>query len=204
MKSRKLLNAQTIGLAGTIAGGLLLSLPVLASAASYPLNPCPGIYYEEPFSSTRIVPQGCPPNAATQEMLEQGELSEQRYDPSAAYSTNPDPQVQPSEQGVVAVVEPVAGEVSVKLQNNTNAAITYQAVGYTERQLLAGRETTTLRNLPTPVTIRLARPDGGLIDAIPVTSTQAGLLEVALDETVFPGSYDRSIRVQSNGQVLLN
>lgn len=60
MKSHKLLNAQTIGLAGTIAGGLFLSLPVLASAASYSLNPCPGIYYEEPFSSTRIVPQGCP------------------------------------------------------------------------------------------------------------------------------------------------
>lgn len=200
MKSRKLLNAQTLGLAGTVVGGLLLSLPTPASAASYPLNPCPEIYYEEPFSSTRIVAQGCPPNAATQEMIEQGELSEQRYDPS----TNPDPQVQLSEQGVVAVVEPVAGEVSVKLQNNTNAAITYQAVGYTERQLLAGRETTTLRNLPTPVTIRMVRQDGGLIDAIPVTSTQAGLLEVALDETVFPGSYDRSIRVQSDGQVLLN
>lgn len=204
MKPHKLLNAQTIGLAGTLAGGLLLSLPTTASAQSYSLNPCPGIYYEEPFSSTRVVPQGCPPNAATLELIEQGEFSEQRYNLSAPYSANPAPQMQSSEQGIVAVVEPVAGEVNVRLLNNTNAVITYQAVGYTERQVLPGQETTTLQNLPTPVTIRMVRQDGGLIDAIPITSTQTGLLEVALNETASVGTYDRSIRVQNNGQVLLN
>ncbi len=40
--------------------------PVSVSTATSPyLNPCPGIYYEEPFNSTRIVPQGCPANSAT-------------------------------------------------------------------------------------------------------------------------------------------
>jgi hypothetical protein len=63
-----------------IASGICLTLPLFSaglavaqgtrmqspSSQSPSINPCPQVYYEEPYNSTRIVPQGCPPNAATQ------------------------------------------------------------------------------------------------------------------------------------------
>ncbi len=54
-----------------VLGGAAASLktPVMAMPAetivSNSLNPCPGIYYEEPHNQLHIVPDGCPPNLAT-------------------------------------------------------------------------------------------------------------------------------------------
>ncbi|AFZ30652.1 hypothetical protein Glo7428_2124 [Gloeocapsa sp. PCC 7428] len=59
-----------VGIWGSIFGGLLIGIPAIplaASAQSSVLNPCPRIYYEEPFNSRNFVPQGCPPNAFTQQ-----------------------------------------------------------------------------------------------------------------------------------------
>lgn len=94
---------QKMGLAGVV-GGLFLGLPLISASVfaapnsansltaqggysspgqsqtspteAFPsLNPCPSIYYEEPFNSTRIVPTGCPANAAT--LDQQGQTSGQ-------------------------------------------------------------------------------------------------------------------------------
>lgn len=67
----------SLKLAGTILGGLILSLPAITHTAiaqqSTPgINPCPRIFYEEPHNSRVMVPQGCPPNAFTQRMGMQG------------------------------------------------------------------------------------------------------------------------------------
>ncbi|MDZ7962428.1 MAG: hypothetical protein RMY34_31945 [Aulosira sp. DedQUE10] len=67
-----------------ICGGLLMSVPVFAqtpipvtpqpSSANGKVNPCPRIFYEEPHNSRVLVPQGCPPNALTQQVQSQGTL----------------------------------------------------------------------------------------------------------------------------------
>lgn len=66
-------------LLGSICGGLLMSLPAfphtaLAQQLNPKVNPCPSIFYEEPHNNRVLVPQGCPPNALTQRMTQQGLL----------------------------------------------------------------------------------------------------------------------------------
>ncbi|MBD2354049.1 hypothetical protein H6G41_05335 [Tolypothrix sp. FACHB-123] len=67
-----------------LCGGVLMSMPALAqtpvpvtpqpSSPSGKVNPCPRIFYEEPHNSRVVVPQGCPPNALTQQLQSQGTL----------------------------------------------------------------------------------------------------------------------------------
>lgn len=67
-----------------LCGGVLMSMPALAqtpipvtpqpSSPSGKVNPCPRIFYEEPHNSRVVVPQGCPPNALTQQLESQGTL----------------------------------------------------------------------------------------------------------------------------------
>lgn len=66
---------------GTICGGLVISLPlglqaisqtVSAQQSTSVLNPCPRIYYEEPYNTRLNSPQNCPPNAYTLRQLNQG------------------------------------------------------------------------------------------------------------------------------------
>jgi len=67
-----------------ICGGLLMSMPAFAqtpipvtpqpSSTNGKVNPCPSIFYEEPHNSRVLVPQGCPPNALTQQVQSQGAL----------------------------------------------------------------------------------------------------------------------------------
>lgn len=66
-------------LLGSICGGLLISLPAFTHTAvaqqlNPKVNPCPSIFYEEPHNNRVLVPQGCPPNALTQRMTQQGLL----------------------------------------------------------------------------------------------------------------------------------
>ncbi|MBD2662899.1 hypothetical protein B6N60_00415 [Richelia sinica FACHB-800] len=81
---------QYVQILGTICGGLLMGLPainqVMAQQTTPKVNPCPRIFYEEPHNNRVLVPRGCPPNALTQRLLEQGLL------PSAA---NPSAQQTP-------------------------------------------------------------------------------------------------------------
>ncbi|BBD59177.1 hypothetical protein NIES2109_19590 [Nostoc sp. HK-01] len=70
-----------------VCGGLLISVPAISQTAvaqqptsvtpqqsTAKINPCPSIFYEEPHNSRVIVPQGCPPNALTQRLANQGLL----------------------------------------------------------------------------------------------------------------------------------
>jgi hypothetical protein len=107
----------------------------------------------------------------------------------------------------VATINPTEGTVDVLLKNNTNAAIDYQAIGYTENQTLKGGEEHTLRNLPVPVVIRSARQDDGFIKVLPINNTnEAGKLEVTLNED--PEFYDDNnvgvLRIEEDGQVYVN
>jgi hypothetical protein len=104
----------------------------------------------------------------------------------------------------VATINPTEGTVDVLLKNNTNAAIDYQAIGYTENQTLKGGEEHTLRNLPVPVVIRSARQDDGFIKVLPITNNnETGKLEVTLNED--PEFYDDNnlgvLLIEEDGQV---
>jgi uncharacterized protein YsxB (DUF464 family) len=105
---------------------------------------------------------------------------------------------------VVANVMPMNGMVSVKLKNNTNAIVSYEAVGHTQRRFLPGGEEVVLQNLPTPVTITMVRQDEGLLEVMPVSASEQGLLEVGLDEETTLDSNQGVLRIQRDGQVFLN
>ena len=107
----------------------------------------------------------------------------------------------------VATVIPTEETINVKLVNGTNAAIDYQAVGYTENQTLEGGEKHTMINLPVPVVIRTARQDDGFIKILPLTDEDKdGVLEVTLDED--PDFYDDEnlgvLRIEDDGSVYVN
>jgi hypothetical protein len=62
---------------GFICGSLIITLPIIGQKASAQqrvsaLNPCPGIYYEEPYNNLMVTPQNCPPNAFSLRQLNQG------------------------------------------------------------------------------------------------------------------------------------
>ena len=93
------------------------------------------------------------------------------------------------------------GEIAVVLKNNTNAAIDYQAIGFTENQTLEGGEEHTMQGLPVPVVIRAARQDDGFVTTEP-TINEDGVLEVTLDE-----ASDRNIgvvRIEKDGGVYID
>lgn len=107
----------------------------------------------------------------------------------------------------VAVVTPTDETINVKLINGTNAAIDYQAIGYTENQTLEGGEKHTMINLPVPVVIRSARQDDGFIKILPLSDeSKDGVLEVTLEED--PDFYDDDnlgvIRIEEDGSVYVN
>ena len=107
----------------------------------------------------------------------------------------------------VAVVMPKEGTIDVMLENDTNALIDYQAMGYTENQTLEGGEKHTMVNLPVPVVIRTARQDDGFVKILPITDSEGSeTLKVTLDED--PDFYDDDnlgvIRIEADGGVFVN
>jgi len=211
MQNLNQLSRKKAGLLGTIFGSLLIGLPAIplaATAQSSVLNPCPRIFYEEPHNNRVLVPQGCPPNAATLRFRGQGQVG----------GVQPNILVQPdglpvnrqpipfpeSRQNPIAYVQPMAGKVSVRLNNDTNTRVTYQAIGYTQQRFLSGGEEAFLQNLPTPVTITFTREDNGLVKVIPIRAAEAGTLAVTLDEEPRLDDNQGVLRIQSDGQVFLN
>ncbi|OWY67920.1 hypothetical protein B7486_29180 [cyanobacterium TDX16] len=208
------------GIVGTVFGSLLIgipAIPLVASAqGSQVLNPCPKIYYEEPFNSTRLAPEGCPPNAATRIVQGQGTPEAARpsatsadpyYSPGLRDQTNPPvtPPLPANRSQAVAKVMPMDGNVEVRVKNNTNAIVTYEAVGHTQRRVLQGGEQTVLRNLPVPVTVTFVRQDDGFVQVMPMSASKDGMLEVALDEDANPRDRNQGVlRIQKDGQVFLN
>ena len=196
---------KTAALVRAICGSLLIGLPAIPLAASAipasRVNPCPGIYYEEPFNSTHLAPQECPPNAAVRQFGVQGLTPNQTLPPAPTSITPPLPEVR---SNAIATVTPMDGKVDVKLKNNTNAFVSYQAVGHTGRRFLIAGEEIVLQNLPTPVTITTVRQDKGLLDVIPVSNSQPGMLEISLNESRNLDDNLGVLRIQRDGQVFLN
>lgn len=187
-----------------LVGGVVLGLPTIAlttaGALAQTRNPCPRIYYETPFDTTRAVPAGCPANAATRPPH-----------PSAAPRRNPTlqsgsapvaPPLPEAVQDTIAVVTPVAGAVDVRLRNDTTTSIAYQVIGNTEQRTLGGGQDVLLRGLPVPMTLTLVRPDGGFVRVTPLASEGTGVLSLLLSGTGDLGENIRTLNIQPNGQVL--
>lgn len=104
----------------------------------------------------------------------------------------------------IATVTLIGGKVSVKLKNTTNTAITYEAIEYTERRTLAAKKEVVLKDLPTPVTLTLVRPDNGFIQIAAKSATNSGLLEVSLSEGRTLNDQQSAIRIQQSGKVFVN
>ena len=101
----------------------------------------------------------------------------------------------------VVTIPEAEEEIAVILKNNTNAAIDYQAMGFTENQTLEGGKEHTLQGLPVPVVIRAARQDDGFVNSEP-TINEDGVLEVVLNE-----ADERNlgvVRIEEDGSVYLD
>jgi hypothetical protein len=198
---------------GAILGGLVVSVPITlltaTSALAFPLNPCPAIYYEEPFNTTHAVPAGCPPNAATQRLIQEGRVAPSPTPaptapiPGATFPATPDatPPLPETVRPLITTVTPTAGQVSVQLVNETGTIVTYQAIGFTEQRVLQAGESITLRGLETPVTMTMVRNDGGFIRVMPMAASEAGLLSISLNRAADLGQNQRTLNIQPSGQV---
>lgn len=247
----RILNLKNSGLITGVCGGLVLGVPMISSialAAPNPrLNPCPRIYYEEPYNRRLIVPQNCPPNAITQLVRQNSgtfpgraggigsdlpgrNLTPNRIVPApttpatvgqrptifneAPYNRNPPgtattlpvkPPLPEQRSQPVANVVPTNGTINVRLKNNTNAVVTYEAIQYTQRRTLAPGEETVLQNVPVPVTVTFVRQDNGFVEAAPIATPERGVLSLQLDEDATPLDANQGVvRVQRDGQVFLN
>ncbi|KJH70981.1 hypothetical protein [Aliterella atlantica] len=190
MQKLQLLNRRNIGTIGAICGSLLISIPISSIAQTTPsraLNPTPSIFKEPPYNR----------NSTPQ--------------PSAITPTSPIQQnypVQPplpeQQQKAIAIVTPVGGKVDVRLKNNTNAVIAYEAIEYTNRRVLPAKGEIVLRGLPAPVTITLVRQDNGFIQIIPASSSSSGMLDISLSEAPSLNEQQGTIRIQQNGNVFVN
>ncbi len=169
-------------------------------------NPCPKIYYEEPYNNKILVPAGCTPNAATTRWKKTGQAVDQSIN-----VVNPDTSVKPIQPPIpenranaIATIKPMMGKVSVMLKNDTNARISYQAVTHTQVRYLEGGEEVTLRDIPTPVTITMVREDKGLLRVMPMSTQEDGMLTITLDEKTKFDNNQGVLRIQEDGQVFLN
>lgn len=204
---------KNIGTLKRIFSGLAIAIPLLPlTAFAIPKrpnpnrNPCPKIYYEEPYNNKILVPAGCTPNAATQRWKKTGQAVDQSLN-VVSPDTNVEPIQPPIPQNradAIATIKPMMGKVSVMLKNDTNARISYQAVTHTQVRYLEGGEEVVLRDIPTPVTITMVREDKGLLRVMPMSDEQDGMLTVTLDEKNTFDNNQGVLRIQSDGDVFLN
>ncbi len=101
-----------------------------------------------------------------------------------------------------ARITPTGGMVTVKLVNNTNTTITYQAIGDTEERSLDARSSVTLQNLKTPTSVTFYRGDRGFLVVRPkVTGSTLQLTMSASDDL----SVDKTfMEIKETGEVYLN
>lgn len=209
------------GLLGIVGGSLLAGFSVFAPNASAQVNPCPGIYYEEPFNSYVSSPEGCPPNARaqTQQGLSpavpgQGGTYPSQDDVMLGTGSNPtigQPNMQnyPYEQdwtttaSPIARVEPTNGTVNIQLMNATNIPIYYEVTGETGRRIISAQDEAYLQNISLPATITAVRTDDGLLQVIAERNAE-GVLELSLEEDPTFDDTQGVIRIQSDGQVFVN
>lgn len=200
-----------LAVVGTLVGSTLVSFTAISSsmkAGAQSLNPCPRIYYEEPFNSNRQVPQGCPANAATQQSTQPEAQSPMALPNRTVPFGGATPIQPPLPENRASAVTTVAlrdGSFDVMVTNNTNTLVTYEVIGHTQRRYLQGGETVNLQNIPAPSTITFVRQDDGFVKVTPVSTTEPGLLSVSLNEDTSPSDNNGgTLRIQDTGQVYLN
>lgn len=181
--------------------GSLTGIAVFSSisTAATGVNPCPSIYYEEPYDRLLVVPQGCPPNKTIPKLVNQ-QTGMQTF-PSVKPVMPDEPLLPEDQQPVLATIVPQMGKVSVFLKNATDAPITYQVLGNTEERTLAARAEIMLKDLPVPATLTFLRSDGGLVKAVPIANSESGVLDLTLDESMGLSDSQTTVRVQSSGKV---
>ena len=196
-----------------LLSGLAVLIPFLPLAAfaipkrpNPKRNPCPKIYYEEPYNNKILVPSGCTPNAATARWKKTGQAVDQSINiVSPDTSVKPiQPPIPENRANAIATIKPMMGKVSIMLKNDTNARISYQAVTHTQVRYLEGGEEVTLRDIPTPITITMVREDKGLLRVMPMSTEEDGMLTVTLDEETKFDNNQGVLRIQEDGQVFLN
>lgn len=201
-------SARTIGvLAGSLTAGFMVVAPVGAQQMTAPtaqnqlsqtrqpsqdpfeVNPyqdsdvgvCPGIYYEEPFSSYVLPPAGCPAN----DLGAIAPSTEFEGNP-AVPDTIPVPEVL---QDPIATITPEDGMISLRLVNETNVPISYVIVGTTGDRTLGAGEDVTLSGVPIPVQMTWHRSDDGFVTIEPMVMEDQNLVELTMNEAL---SYDQS------------
>lgn len=160
-----------------ILGGLLAGLPLLATVEVKADD-----HLEMPSSETEEAPMSDPMQSPVYNSTDGGADGEP-----------------------VTTIDPSQGTIAVMMKNETNAAIDYQAIGYTENQTLEAGEEHTMTELPVPVVIRSARQDDGFIKILPLTE-EDGMLVVTLEED--PEFYDDEnlgvLSIEEDGSVYVN
>lgn len=191
---------QKLRLIGAIGGSLMagaLLIPERVAAQTGAVNPCPSIYYEDPYNLNVVTPDYCPPNALTQ-LLQDDMVPMTDVDPLPPQSGT----LPPIDADPVAYVQPARGMIDIQLDNLTNVGIYYQVVGETDRRLVLPEQGTYLRNIPLPATITTVRADEGLLQVIPATS-QDDVLELSLDEDPNFDDVQGVIRIQPDGEIFV-
>jgi len=203
---------------GMLVGSTLVSFTALSAflrAAANPIVPinpvsqrnqqCPGMTYERmPSSSYRAPQQPSSTYTPAQPLAQPPSTLPDRNIPidETAPLQPPLPENRANPVTQVAVRN---GRFDVRVTNNTNALVTYEVIGHTQRRYLRGGETANLQDIPVPATITFVRQDDGYVEAIPLRDTETGVLNVSLDEDVNPVDDNAGVlRIQSDGQVYLN
>ncbi len=221
---KKINKASVVGLISSILAGIpLMALPASSQVIIEPI--CPGLYYQEPWNDIIEPPAGCPANEK-ELYTNQSEL----YDPEPdiddyeAYDREPDrddfqvydPEpdyLEPNTRVVPPLPEvlndPVAfinpsddGTVDIKIDNDSNALVTYQVLGHTDERWLEGNEEIMLTDVPTPVTVTIIREDNGLLEFM-TSGSDSHYLEVTLDDDTMFDDVQGVVRIQPSGEVFL-
>ncbi len=101
-----------------------------------------------------------------------------------------------------ARITPAGGMVTVKLVNNTNTTITYQAIGDTEERSLDARSSVTLQNLKTPTSVAFYRGDRGFLVVRPKVAGSTLQLTMSASDDI---SVDKTfMEIKETGEVYLN
>lgn len=208
----KRLNFKTAGIL-TLLSSIAIGIPLIPTKTpAQTVAICPGLYYEEPWEDILEPPYGCPANEAVLD-IEDEEIviidEDLVYEEDIALppTTREVPPLPEVRSDIITTIEPYNGQVEVILDNNTNSIVSYQILGHTGQRWLEDGEQAVLRNVPVPVTITMVREDGGLLQVTPSPAdewAESNNLHVTLDEDLTLDATKGVLRIQSDGNVLLN
>ena len=208
----KRLNFKTAGIL-TLLSSIAIGIPLIPTKApAQTVAICPGLYYEEPWEDILEPPYGCPANEAVldtedEEVVIIDEDLVYEEDIALPPTTREVPPLPEVRSDIITTIEPYNGQVEVILDNNTNSIVSYQILGHTGQRWLEDGEQAVLRNVPVPVTITMVREDGGLLQVTPSPAdewAESNNLHVTLDEDLTLDATKGVLRIQSDGNVLLN